>query len=63
MLIKDLYTTREDGVTLYKTYSNANKIIKQVETNIEYEEAIDISDSEGNIPYTYVETDIDIVNE
>ena len=63
MLIKELYTTREDGVTLYKTYSDTNKIIKQVETDIEYEEAIDISDSKGNIPYTYIETDIDIVVE
>lgn len=52
-IIKEFYKTREDGVNLYRTYSDENKIIKQVETGIEYDEAIDIEGSS----YTYIETD------
>ena len=44
--------TRNDGVKLYKTYSDSNKYILQVETNVEYDIAIDVEDA----PYTYVET-------
>ena len=53
MIVKDFYTTREDGVKLYRTYSNAGYYIKQVETGAIYEEAVDI---EGSV-YTYQETD------
>lgn len=52
-IVKEFYKTREDGVNLYRTYSDENKIIKQVETGIEYDEAIDIEGSS----YTYIETD------
>lgn len=48
------------GVDLYKTYSDENKIIRQVETGNEYDEAIDVGDENGNIKYTYEETDKDI---
>ena len=51
------------GIDLYKTYSDENKIIRQIETGIEYEEAIDIADENGNIRYTYEETDKDIERE
>lgn len=52
------------GVDLYKTYSDENKIIRQIETGIEYEEVIDVGDENGNIKYTYEETDKDIeINE
>lgn len=44
--------TRRDGVNLYRTYSDANLIILQVETGIEYDEAIDVAGA----PYTYIET-------
>lgn len=52
-IVKEFYKTRDDGVNLYRTYSDENKIIKQVETDNEYSEAIDVEDAE----YTYVETD------
>lgn len=41
---------------LRRTYSKNNKMIMQVETSIEYSEAIDPIDS----TYTYVELDISI---
>ena len=53
MIVKEFYRTREDGVNLYRTYSDAGLYIKQVETDIEYVEAIDVE----NAPYTYVETE------
>lgn len=53
MLKKEFYRTREDGVNLYISYSDAGFYIKQVETGIEYSEAIDVE----NAPYTYEETD------
>lgn len=56
MLKKEYYTTKKDKVKLYKTYSNENKMIRQIETNVLYDEAIDVE----NAPYTYEETNIDI---
>lgn len=52
-VIKEYYTTRTDGVRLYKNYSDKNFYIKQLPTNIEYAEAIDVE----NAPYIYLETD------
>ena len=52
-IIKELYTTREDGVRLFKTYSDQNKYIKQLQTGVIYAIAIDVE----NAPYTYLETD------
>lgn len=52
MIIKEYYDTRKDGVKLYKTYSDEDFYIKQVETGIVYDEAIDIE----NAPFTYEET-------
>lgn len=51
------------GVDLYRTYSDENKVIRQIETGNEYDEAIDIGDENGNIKYTYEETDKDIERE
>lgn len=59
MIIREYYATRNDGVKLYKSYSDNNKIIKKVGTTEEYTEAIDIETA----PYTYVETDKDIPKE
>lgn len=53
MIIKEFYRTRKDGVNLYRTYSDEGFIILQVETGIEYEDAIDIEGA----PFTYVETE------
>ena len=59
MIVKEFFRTREDGINLYKTYSDENFKIKQLPTNIIYDEAIDVEDA----PYTYVETDIKIEEE
>jgi hypothetical protein len=59
MLKKEFYRTREDGVNLYRTYSDENFMIKQNETGNLYDEAIDVE----NAPYTYTETDIPIEEE
>lgn len=60
MIKIEFYKTREDGIDLYRTYSDADKYILQVETGIEYDEAIDVADKNGNIRYTYEETEKDI---
>jgi hypothetical protein len=52
-LKKEFYITREDGVKLYRNYSDEGYYIIQNETGIKYEEAIDVEDA----PYTYTETD------
>ena len=53
MIVKEFYRTRNDGVNLYRTYSDQNLQIKQVETDRVYNQAIDVEGA----PYTYVETD------
>lgn len=63
MIKTEFYRTREDGIDLYRTYSDSNKYILQVETGIEYDEAIDVADKNGNIRYTYKETEKDIERE
>ena len=54
MVIREFYRTREDGVNLYRTYSDKGFMLRQVPTDILYSEAIDVEDA----PYTYEETDI-----
>lgn len=58
MIKKEFFETREDGVNLYRTYSDTNHYIKQVETGNVYSEAVDVEDA----PYTYIETD-DVIEE
>lgn len=61
MIIQETYID-EFGVrheNLIRTYSNAKKVIKQLETGIEYDEAIDILP----IRFTYAETDKDVYKE
>lgn len=53
MIVKEYNSTREDGVRLFRTYSDKNVYIVQNETGAEYIEAIDIE----NAPYTYSETE------
>ena len=60
MIKTEFYRTREDEIDLYRTYSDTNKYILQVETGIEYDEAVDVADENGNIKYTYEETEKDI---
>lgn len=59
MIIKEFYKTRNDGVNLYRNYSNENFRILQEQTGEIYDEAIDVEDA----PYTYVETDVKIEND
>lgn len=53
MIKKEYLETRTDGVKLYRTYSDTNHYIRQVETGNIYFDAIDVEDA----PYTYEETD------
>jgi hypothetical protein len=56
MIVREFYTQRQDGVNLFRTYSDENKYIHKVGTNEEYSEAIDVE----NAPYKYEETDKEI---
>lgn len=56
MIIKEFYITRQDGVNLYRNYSDKGVQIHKVGTDEYYEEAIDIEGA----PYAYEETDIPI---
>ena len=51
-IVKEFYKTREDGVNLYKTYSDENYMIYKIGTDEVYEDAIDVEDA----PYEYEET-------
>ena len=54
MIVREFFRTREDGVNLYRTYSDQGFKLRQIDTGILYGEPIDIEDS----PHTYEETDI-----
>ena len=64
MIKTEFFMKRSDNVILVKTYSTENKYIKQVETGLEYDEAIDIGEKVGEeykpTRYTYEETDKEI---
>lgn len=53
MIRKEFYKKRNDGKSLYKSYSDKNLKIKQVDTGIVFDEAIDLEES----IYTYEETE------
>lgn len=52
MIVREFYKTREDGVNLYKSYSDKNYYIKKIGTDEVYDEAIDVEGA----PYLYEET-------
>ena len=54
MIVTEFYRTREDGVRLVRTYSDAGKLIER--DGVVYEEAIDPEDS-GRV---YTESDMDM---
>lgn len=56
MLVKEFYRTRNDGVNLYRTYSDANRLIHKLGTDEIYSEAIDVENS----GFEYEETDVEI---
>lgn len=54
MIRKEYYATREDGVRLYRIYSDTDHKMLQKPTMVIYDEAIDVEDA----PYEYEETDM-----
>lgn len=54
MIVTEFYKTREDGVRLVRTYSDAGMLIER--DGVVYEEAIDPEDS-GRV---YTETEVDM---
>lgn len=58
MIRTDFFRQREDGVNLYRTYSNADMMILQTDTGELYEEAIDVEGSAH--AYEETNTPIDI---
>lgn len=56
MIVREFYATREDGVELYRTYSDKDCKIMQKPTMVVYDDAIDVEGA----PYEYEETDIPI---
>ncbi len=52
-IVKEFYKTRNDGINLYKTYSNEGYIIHKLNTEEYYGEAIDVE----NTPFEYEETE------
>lgn len=59
MVLKEFYKTRDDGVKLYRTYSDKSLMIQKVGTEELYDEAIDVD----FIFYEYIETTIPIEKE
>ena len=59
MIKKDFYKERNDGVKLYRTYSDENYKIQKVGTNEVYSEAIDVENS----IFEYIETNEKIEEE
>lgn len=53
MIVKEFYRTRNDGVNLYKSYSDEGYLIQKLGTDEIYTTAIDVEEA----PYVYVETD------
>lgn len=56
MIVKEFFRQRQDGVNLWKTYSDAGVYIQKVGTKEVYGEAIDVEDC----PFTYEETEIKV---
>lgn len=56
MVIKEYYGTRDDGVRLFRSYSDQGVLIRKLGTHHTYSEAIDVDGSR----YRYVETDTPI---
>lgn len=59
MIVKEFYRTREDGVNLYRTFSNEGLMIRKAGTDEIYSEAVDIE----NAQFHYVETAEKVVDE
>ena len=53
---REYFCERADGVKLYRTFSDGDKVIRQNETGVLLDEAVDVEDAK----YTYTETDVQI---
>lgn len=53
-IIREFYKTREDGINLYRTYSDENKMIIEEVSGAIYDEAIDVESA----TYVYLESDL-----
>ena len=53
MVKKEFYLKREDGVNLYRTYSDEGYKLRQIETGNIYDEAVDVETANS----TYEETE------
>lgn len=56
MIIKEFFLKRNDGVKLYRTYSDKELKIRKAYTDEIYDEAIDVETNNSE----YIETDIPI---
>lgn len=56
---KEFYKQREDGVNLYRSYSDKGLMIQKVGTDEVYDEAVDVESA----AYQYKETDTPIETE
>lgn len=56
MIQKEFYKTRKDGVNLFKTYSDNNRMIRKVGTDEVYDIAIDVE----NATFEYEETEVPV---
>jgi len=59
MIKTDFFRTREDGVDLYRTYSDQGVLIHCNEDGGDYDEAVNVQNS----GFTFYETDIPIESE
>lgn len=57
MIVKEFFRERNDGVKLYRTYSDQNLMIRKLGTEEVYDEAIDVSTA----AFVYVETETKIL--
>ena len=59
MIVKEFFRERNDGVKLYRTYSENGMKIQKLGTLEYYDEAIDVEGA----PFVYIETTIPIEKE
>lgn len=58
MIKKELYRTREDGVQLYRTFSDTDHVIKKVVNDVVYNDAIDVDENAEYVELDeYIELD------
>jgi hypothetical protein len=58
-IIKEFYTTRSDGVNLYRSYSDLGLQIRKVGTDEIYDDVVDVEP----VVYIYEETDRPVVSD